>query len=352
MSVSIFNIIITYLLNIDSFKCKLSKVELKFLNSASDYTIILSGDCFILFEHIDEQNAKIIFWCSLYAISDIQIIQSLKSAAINFFEMKPKKDFVLKLYIENIVLFRDILITRMKALNIKISIKIIDSNSEKNEQKRLTIKDMARMSLFDIEKNIKEMKQTIDKGEIDEYTINTFSTLCGKVIDELNKSFDKKDEEKQKKYKKLMEDVYKFEKIDDFNNNEINQNDDINININNNKDKNEIKNCINIIEENKIEINNDKNEEKIDSDKDKNIINENNKINSEDKNEIVINDSKENIINDKKENIIIENKDNVIIDDKNNNINISDKNEINIKDKDKNDNNIDSIKEEKEIKNN
>ena len=350
MSVSIFNIIITYLLNIASFKCKLSKVELKFLNSESDYTIILSGDCFILFEHIDEQNATIIFWCSLYAISDIQIIQSLKSATINFFEIKPKKDFVLKLYIENIVLFRDILITRMKALNIKISIKIIDSNSEKNEKKRLTIKDMSRMTLFDIEKNIKEMKQTIDKGEIDEYTINTFSTLCGKAIDELNKSFDKKDEEKQKKYKKLMEDVYKFEKIDDFNNNEINQNNDINININNGKEKNEIKNCINIIEENKIEINNNKDEEKTDSDKDKNIINENNKINSEDKNEIIINKSKENIINDSKENIIIENEDNIIIDDKKKDINISDKNEINIKDK--NDNNIHGIKDENEIKDN
>ena len=320
-------------------------MELKFLNSACDYTIILSGDSFILFEHIDEQNAKIIFWCSLYAISDIQIIQSLKSATINFFEIKPKKDFLLKLYIENIVLFRDILITRMKALNIKISIKIIDSNSEKNEKKRLTIKDMSRMSLFDIEKNIKEMKQNIDKGEIDEYTINTFSTLCGKAIDELNKSFDKKDEEKQKKYKKLMEDVYKFEKIDDFNNNEINENNGINININNNKDKNEIKNCINIIEEKKIEINNDK--DIIDVDKNKNSINENNIKISEDKNEIIINDKKENIINDKKENIIIENKEKIIIDDKNNNIDTNE-NIIN----DKNDNNTNSIKDENEIKDN
>ena len=54
-----FNIII------DTFKCKLSKADYKFLNSALDYSIILSGDCFILFEHINEQNAKIIFWCSL-----------------------------------------------------------------------------------------------------------------------------------------------------------------------------------------------------------------------------------------------------------------------------------------------
>ena len=76
---------------------------------AGDYTIILSGDCFILFEHINELNAKIVFWCSLYAISDIQIIQSLKSATINFYDNKFNKDFVLKLYIENTVLFIDIL---------------------------------------------------------------------------------------------------------------------------------------------------------------------------------------------------------------------------------------------------
>ena len=316
-------------------------MELKFLNSACDYTIILSGDCFILFEHIDEQNAKIIFWCSLYAISDIQIIQSLKSATINFFEVKPKKDFALKLYIENIVLFRDILITRMKALNIKISIKIIDSNSEKNEKKRLTVKEMSRMSLFDIEKNVKEMKQHIDKGEIDEYTINSFSTLCGKAIEELNKSFDKKDEEKQNKYKKLMEDVYKFEKNDDFNNNEINDNNGININIK--KDKNEVNNCINLIEENKIEINNDKGEEKIDIDKKMNNTDKINKIICEDKNKIMINDIEHNNIN-------IEDKDkNIINDDKNNIIIINDKNVDNINNKDEN--NIKEIKDENEIKN-
>ena len=97
----------------------------------------------ILFEHIEELKAKIIFWCSLYTITDIQIIQSLKSATINFYEDKENKDFKLKLYIENfyedkenkdfklklyienIVLFRDTLITKMKALEIKVSVKII-----------------------------------------------------------------------------------------------------------------------------------------------------------------------------------------------------------------------------------
>jgi len=231
-------------------------VEYRFLNSACDYTIILSGDCLILFEHINEQNAKIIFWCSLYAISDVQIIQSLKSASINFFEIKQNKDFLLKLYIENIVLFRDTLLTRMKNLNIKISIKIVDSNSEKNEKRRMTMKDMAKMSLADIEKNINEMKQSIDKGEIDEYTINTYATLCGKAGEMLNASFKKEDAEKQKKYIQMMNDVYKLEKIEDFSNkNDIKENNGEDLN--NIKDKNGIE----LIEENKNGngINNNKN---------------------------------------------------------------------------------------------
>ena len=187
------------------------------MNSSADYTLILSGDSLILFEHIDEQKAKIVFWCSLYAITDIQIIQSLKSATINFYEDKQNKDFKLRLYIENVVLFRDTLITKMKALEIKVSVKIIDSNSESNEKKRLTIKDMSRMSLTDLEKNVEDLKLSIDKGEIDEYTINTFTTLCGRAIEELNKSFDDEDEEKQKKYVKMMQDILKLEKVDELN---------------------------------------------------------------------------------------------------------------------------------------
>ena len=222
---------------------------------SSNYTIILSGDCFILFEHINEQNAKIVFWCSLYAITDIQIIQSLKSVTINFLEIKQNKDFILKLIIENIVLFRDTLITRMNNLKIKISIKIIDLNSERNEKGRLTIKEINKMSLSDVDKNIDEMKQLINKGEINEYSINTFTTLCGKAVELLSISFDKEIPEKQKKYLQMIDDVYKFEKIQ-----EVNKNDTGNVDLNINKDKN----CENLVEENKNEINNiiNKNDDK------------------------------------------------------------------------------------------
>ena len=191
------------------------------MNYAADFTLILSGDSLILFEHIEEQKAKIVFWCSLYAITDIQIIQSLKSATLNFYEDKENTDFKLKLYIENVVLFRDTLITKMKALDIKVSVKIVDSNSEKNEKKRLTIKDMSRMKLADLEQNVQEFKLSIDKGEIDEYTINTFTTLCGRAIEELNKSFQEEDEEKQKVYVNMMKEVFKLEKVDQLNESDL-----------------------------------------------------------------------------------------------------------------------------------
>jgi hypothetical protein len=168
----------------------------------------------------------------------------------------------------------------MKALEIKVSVKIIDSNSEKNEKKRLTIKDMTRMKLADLEQNVKDLKSSIDKGEIDEYTINTFTTLCGRTIEELNKSFSDEDEEKQKIYVNMMKDILKLEKVDELNESSIkNKNlkgDDINEKKNkeedekknlkknsdneneinkkekseNNEIKNEIKNEINQIKEN------------------------------------------------------------------------------------------------------
>ena len=159
----------------------------------------------------------------------------------------------------------------MKALNIKISVKIIDSNSKNKEKKRLTIKDMSKMKLALLENNINDMKKNIDKGEIDEYTINTFSTLCGTAIDILSNSPKKVDEEKQKQYSKMMEDVYKLEKVDEFKNNDeiINESNEINISINKDKQENKIE--ADLIDGNKIVIeNNDKNEIINDEFKDKN----------------------------------------------------------------------------------
>ena len=53
------------------------------LNLNADYTIILSGDTFILFEHIlpnQEKKAKIVFWANILSITDLQIDKLNKTA--------------------------------------------------------------------------------------------------------------------------------------------------------------------------------------------------------------------------------------------------------------------------------
>ena len=73
---------------IDSFNCQINsedKLIDKQLNTYSDYTVILSGDAFILFEHIFplENKAKIVFWANILSITDLQIDKQKKTASIN-----------------------------------------------------------------------------------------------------------------------------------------------------------------------------------------------------------------------------------------------------------------------------
>ena len=72
----------------------------------------------------------------------------------------------------------------MNALDIRVVSKMIDPM--KQLKRRITLKDMTKMSLEEIENEVKELKAIIEKGEVDSYTVNTFTTLCGKAIEELN----------------------------------------------------------------------------------------------------------------------------------------------------------------------
>ena len=96
----------------------------------------------------------------------------------------------------------------MNALEIKVVSKMIDPN--RKMKRRITLKDMSRMKLNDIEKNAKELKQKIEKGEVDNYTVNTFTTLCGKAIEELNRN---NDELKQFEFMDMMKNVLQMEQV-------------------------------------------------------------------------------------------------------------------------------------------
>ena len=208
------------------------------LNLNADYTIILSGDTFILFEHIlphQENKAKIVFWANILSITDLQIDKLNKTASINFYDDIENNDFHIKLFIENIIIFRDTLISKMNSLDIRSVSKIIEPKQQL--KKRITLQDMTKMNLEEIEKEVKELKNIIEKGEVDSYTVNTFTTLCGKAIEELSK---KNDDKRQLEIMNMMKNVLQMEpvrKLTEMENKNINI---INNEIKEEKDKNEI----------------------------------------------------------------------------------------------------------------
>ena len=153
-------------------------------------------------------QAKIIFWCNILSITDLQINKSKKVATINFYEDVENQDYRLKLIIDNVMIFRDTLVSRMNSLEIKVVSKMVDPL--KKLKRRITFKDMSRMKLDDIEQNAKELKQKIEKGEVDNYTVNTFTTLCGKAIEELNRN---NDEIKQFEFMNMMKNVLQMDQV-------------------------------------------------------------------------------------------------------------------------------------------
>ena len=46
---------------------------IKSLNTKANYVLILTEDCFLLLEKLDSGNGKIVFWSSLFAITDLQL---------------------------------------------------------------------------------------------------------------------------------------------------------------------------------------------------------------------------------------------------------------------------------------
>ena len=279
---------INYIYYIDSFNCRISqeeKISDKQLNINSDYIIILSGDTFILFELILplENKAKIVFWSNILSITDLQINKQKKTASINFYEDIENQEYHLKLIIENIIIFRDTLVSRMNSLDIRVVSKMVDPM--KQLKKRITLKDITTMNLEEIEQNVKELKKIIDKGEVDSYTVNTFTTLCGKAIEGLNKN---NDEIKQFEFMNMMKSVLQMEQVNKLTEMERNKdkNGNINIsNINNIKDKNEINVKDKKDNEELYENIEDKKEEKKEDKKEEEKKEEDKK---EDKNEIII----------------------------------------------------------------
>jgi hypothetical protein len=180
---------------------------IKSLSMDSDYQIILTEDCFLLLEKIEDGNGKISFWSSLFAINDLQLNKANKKVSINFYDDENNVDFQLNLKIANILLFRDLLVKKMKTLKVKVDSQKLLKGQQKI--KRLTAKEIKGMKIDDIEKNTKDLRDRISKGEINDYTVNTFTTLCGKAIEH----FSMIGNEKYMDYVTMMKDVLKMEGV-------------------------------------------------------------------------------------------------------------------------------------------
>ena len=177
------------------------------LSMESDYQIILTEDCFLLLEKIEDGNGKIAFWSSLFAINDLQLNKANKKVSINFYDDENNVDFQLNLKIANILLFRDLLVKKMKTLKVKVDSQKLLKGQQKI--KRLTAKEIKGMKIDDIEKNTKDLRDRISKGEINDYTVNTFTTLCGKAIEH----FSMIGNEKYMDYVTMMKDVLNMEGV-------------------------------------------------------------------------------------------------------------------------------------------
>ena len=181
---------------------------IKSLNLKANYELILTEDCFLIFEKLDSGNGKIVFWSSLFAITDLQLNKRTKVTTINFYDEETNSDYQIKLKIENILLFRDSLVKKMRSLKVKVeSQKLIKGQ---NQYKRLSEKEIKGLKINDIEKNAKELNERINKGEINDYNVKTFTTLCGKAIE----YFSSKGDNKYIEYMEMMKNVLKLEGVD------------------------------------------------------------------------------------------------------------------------------------------
>ena len=184
---------------------------IKSLSTKADYELILTEDCLLLLEIQEKGVGKIAFWSTLFAITYLQLNKLSKLISLYFYDEEKNIEYQLKLKLDNILLFRDSLVKKMRPLKVKVeSQKLIKGQQQ---LKRLSEKEIREMTNIDkIEKNLKELKERIDKGDVNDYTVNTFSTLCGKAIE----YYGKDDNEKYKEYMAMMKDVFQMEKVDKF----------------------------------------------------------------------------------------------------------------------------------------
>ena len=164
-------------MSVNTFNCRLDKK-----GDDNEYTIIISDDCLILFENSENSTSgKVIFWATLFSITDLQVNKVQKVASIGFYNDENISEKQFKFKIDNILFFREALIKRMTTLKIKIDAKKLVKGQP--VEKKISEREINTMSINQIVNNINILKQKIDKNEVNYYLVNTFTILCGKAIE-------------------------------------------------------------------------------------------------------------------------------------------------------------------------
>ena len=152
-------------------------------NFDKEHSLILTDDALVLFE-IAESNGtigKIIFWGTLYSITEVQINKMQKIANLKLMNDESLAEEQLNLKIDNILLFREALVKRMTNLKVQVEAKRI--NKGQSIERRITEKDIKTMNIDQIITAINSFKLKLERNEVNYYTVNTFMNLCTKAVE-------------------------------------------------------------------------------------------------------------------------------------------------------------------------
>ena len=205
---------------VSNFPCKIdvfkdSKVEPLFYGDNGDFSLIISDDCFLLIKNFqnekkekkEEQSfGKIVFWSSLFAITDLQINKERKAVRIHFYS-NDKQEEQLRLIIENVLFFKETLIKKMS--NLKTEVEISKLIRGKYIENKISIRDINNMNIEQIEDGVFYFAKRIENNEVNFYIVDTFNALCSKVIE----YYAKYDNIKQMEYIIKMKDILQNEKV-------------------------------------------------------------------------------------------------------------------------------------------
>jgi hypothetical protein len=167
--------------NLDTFSCRLIKEHNNINEDETANYIVLSDDAFIFFEILNNNKGKIIFWSSLWALNDININKTNKIVKLFFSKEEYIQDISIKIQIDNVLFFKDILIKKMNCLKINCSSKNLFKGQ--TMEKKFTNGEINKMRIDEVLKYIKTFKNKIERGERNQYNIQLFNTFCRQAIE-------------------------------------------------------------------------------------------------------------------------------------------------------------------------